>query len=101
MYCKKDLSYTDCSILATMNERKLEHLATSADAFNGKLRNFLHTQNITVKLILILLLYNIYYKRDNSKYMIGEEFSRFCPILFLKNFCLSRACVSSLFDTLY
>ncbi len=34
-YCQKGLSYTDCSILATMNENKIEYLATFAEEFKG------------------------------------------------------------------
>lgn len=35
-YCKEGLSFTDCSILAIMNEKKIEYLATLAEEFKGK-----------------------------------------------------------------
>jgi len=34
-YCSAGLSFTDCSIIATMNENKIEYLATFAEEFKG------------------------------------------------------------------
>lgn len=35
-YCKEGLSFTDCSILSVMNDKKITNLATLASEFNGK-----------------------------------------------------------------
>ena len=37
-YCKEGLSFTDCSILASMREKKIEYLATLAKEFKGKVK---------------------------------------------------------------
>lgn len=37
-YCKEGLSFTDCSIVASMREKKIEYLATLAKEFKGKVK---------------------------------------------------------------